>query len=142
MIKMRYFTTALRYNFMEFFYRFIDFKGTSTREEYWHVTSIQLLVFLTLGLPANGLLIAIFTRSELIEFGLISWVFASIWLFYATLTAIPFFALLTRRLHDAGFSGYFLFMLAVVFIDLGFVSYVMVAMVLLTLFIMTLIGSN
>ena len=74
-----------------FFTRYQDFRGRSTRSEFWWALLMVTLVALFLG-----------------GFGL-----AGAW---ALLTLVPSFTLSMRRLHDVGLPGYFMLVLLIPFI--------------------------
>lgn len=98
--KMVGFTEAIRL----FFVRCFDFNGVSTRAEFWWglllfvgvVAGVFGLMYMLPGLP-----------------GPVSLVFGVLGLFCDALL-IPFLALWSRRIHDAGFSAYVYFMVLIV----------------------------
>lgn len=83
--------------FMEAMRKYAQFSGRSRRSEYWYfqlITAVIGIVLLVLTLVTSGVLQAIF--------GILLAVF-----FLATL--IPSIAVLVRRLHDTGKSGWYYF---------------------------------
>ena len=88
------------------FVHIFSFKGRATRAEFWWVT----LVFTILGAVAVGadaMMITAVTSSgdPAAIYGLRPFDFYTT--YYSLITAIPFTTLSVRRLHDAGFSGFF-----------------------------------
>ncbi|MEH6645836.1 DUF805 domain-containing protein [Sulfitobacter sp.] len=103
--------TALNLAFVHIF----SFKGRATRTEFWLVT----LFFTVLGAVAVGadaMMITAITSSgdPAAVYALRPFDFYTT--YYSLITAIPFTTLSVRRLHDAGFSGFFWLLNAVPFV--------------------------
>jgi len=83
------------------FSRWNDFKGRSSRPEYWHFFWISLVVSMILGLIDSGLTV-------------ISPSIAQLGNLYSVVVILPNLALTFRRLHDIGKSPRFLLVYVVV----------------------------
>ncbi|MBR6361170.1 MAG: DUF805 domain-containing protein [Clostridia bacterium] len=79
-----------------FFTHYIDFKGRSSRAEYWYVVLASYLIDIVFAV-----LIGI-TKSA---------IFSTIEVFYYFLVFIPSLAIWFRRLHDTGRSGWYIFVM-------------------------------
>lgn len=84
------------------FRRFADFKGRSTRQEYWMFTLFNLLISLGLGVVAGLLGVG----SEHSPADAISGL-------YTLIVLVPSLALSVRRLHDIGKSGWWMLLLLI-----------------------------
>jgi uncharacterized membrane protein YhaH (DUF805 family) len=84
--------------------RHVSFSGRARRKEFWGFFLFTLIVFFTLF--ALGFLIdaAIKAVTGNLEFGAFGYVPAFVFLL---LTVLPWFAVMVRRLHDIGLSGWF-----------------------------------
>ena len=118
------FTEAIRL----FFQRYTDFRGRSTRAEYWWVQLAFILFFglIAILLAATGGLDA-FTDLDAIEAGTVTPEFSGAALAIIALAGlavlaliVPAIALTVRRFHDAGLSGWIYLGLVVA----GFIPYV------------------
>ena len=78
--------------------QFFDFSGRATRKEYWTYTFINL--FFSAILTALDLVFDIYLLSTLVYL-------------YGMFFFIPTLAVLLRRLHDSGKSGWYFFLLLV-----------------------------
>lgn len=95
--------------------KYAVFSGRASRQEYWMFMLINVIIGLTLGLPAIVIMISSETRAELSAAELFS-VYRISWLlnrFYRTAVSLPSLAVLVRRLHDTGKSGYWFFLIFV-----------------------------
>ena len=85
------------------FENYANFKGRARRSEYWYFVLGQILI--VLGIVMIGSLIGTFLGSAedgfFIAFGFSGFYFLAI--------LIPYLALVVRRLHDIGKSGWFYF---------------------------------
>lgn len=91
------------------FVNIFNFSGRATRSEFWWF----FLVFFIIGLVTVTLdFISVFaliaTEGEDAIFGLSPFDSYSVWL--SLVTVIPYLSLSIRRLHDAGFSGFWWFL--------------------------------
>lgn len=77
--------------YISVFRRFSDFRGRSTRKEYWSFYAVNMIVYFILGF-LNGLVSA----------------FAVILLIYYIASLIPMIAVAVRRVHDTNRRWYFL----------------------------------
>jgi uncharacterized membrane protein YhaH (DUF805 family) len=77
------------YNFLDAFVKFKDFKGRSNKYEFWSYITVDGLVKIALA----------FLVTVAVPF-----VFVAV--IYAIMTIIPTIAAVTRRVHDAGRSGW------------------------------------
>jgi uncharacterized membrane protein YhaH (DUF805 family) len=84
------------------FRKYADFSGRATRSEYWWFYLVTIAV---------SILISILESILNIPFGLIS-------VIYGLVSVIPTLALLVRRLHDTGKSGWFLLILVIPFLGI------------------------
>jgi len=92
------------------FENYANFTGRARRSEYWYFTLAQFVILLSLlilGLVAGSILGDILT-GFFIAYG----VFA----LYSLATFLPTLAVVVRRLHDVGKSGWFYFIAFVPFI--------------------------
>lgn len=76
--------------------QYFDFSGRARRKEYWYFTLFSVIISWTLS-------------SIDMLFGI--YVFSIISIIYSLLVFIPSFAVLVRRLHDIGKSGWYFFLL-------------------------------
>ena len=94
--------TGFRAAMRDFFARYFAFNGTSTRAQYWWVTLFLMVVLIfgtyiipwytfSVGAPIVGLIV--FWLAGLFAFAVL----------------IPSLALMSRRVHDAGFSAWVFF---------------------------------
>lgn len=82
-------------SFLAYWRGYIDFKGSASRSDFWTATGIVSLIGLVLF--------------ALVAFlGVMGAAIFSLW---AVATVVPTFAILTRRLRDAGYSLYWLFVM-------------------------------
>jgi uncharacterized membrane protein YhaH (DUF805 family) len=89
----------------KFFRGYADFRGKSSRSEWWLVALFLVLLQL---LPFSIFVLGVFLESDFL--GQLGLVFLSLaWLGLV----VPIMALYARRLRDAGFSPYLLFLLLV-----------------------------
>ena len=84
-----------------FFTRYIDFRGRSSRAEYWYVVLASYLIGI-----AFAVLIGITDNIRPV-----STIFSTIEGFYSFLVFIPSLAIWFRRLHDTGRSGWYIFVM-------------------------------
>ena len=97
--------------------RTVDFKGRSDRREYIIFIIITWIVWFVLGL-LSGLLRNVAVLSWIL------WVVSAvIWIF----TFIAFIAIVVRRLHDIGKSGWWALLLLIPVVNIIFVIYLAIA---------------
>ena len=80
---------------------YVNFSGRARRAEYWYFTLMHWLIIISLGL-LSVILSAIFKNSDLVSIPLILIVL------YFLATFLPSLAVLVRRLHDTGKSGWWI----------------------------------
>ena len=102
------FLHAVRSGFVQYF----NFRGRSTRSEFWYFMLGWILLYLIVAVIDQAALGPVLNLSDLpfYEFIPYSYVDQQVgWLtfFYRPLTAIPTIAVTVRRLHDAGKSGWY-----------------------------------
>lgn len=81
-----------------FFTRYVDFKGRSSRAEYWYIVLLSFLVSTVFGILIGA------TDSG---------IFKTIQGLYSFLVFIPSLAIWFRRLHDTGRSGWFILIMLI-----------------------------
>jgi uncharacterized membrane protein YhaH (DUF805 family) len=81
--------------------KYYDFSGRARRKEYWYFVLISTLILTALNLIENRLGTSQIAIASGINIGMASGVFM-------VLMACPFFAVSTRRLHDANRSAWWL----------------------------------
>ena len=79
------------YNYLDAFVKFNDFKGRSNKYEFWSFIAVDGLVKITVRLLT-----------------LVAMPFFYVYMLYALLCIIPTFAVITRRVHDVGRSGWWI----------------------------------
>ena len=84
----------MKYYFLAY-KKMFDFKGKSSKKEFWSFFSIDLLIFIIIGF-FEGV-----TSHKLLANNLL--------FIYIAISTIPFFALGFRRLIDAGYNKYLFF---------------------------------
>lgn len=85
--------------------QYADFNGRARRQEYWMFILIHLLIFFGLGFILGDLSVVLdFPELEYLFFG------------YFLATIIPTLAVVVRRLHDSGKSGWMILVKFVPFI--------------------------
>lgn len=99
---------AVRSGFVQYF----NFRGRSTRSEFWYFMLGWILLYLIVAVIDQAALGPVLNLSDLpfYEFIPYSYVDQQVgWLtfLYRPLTAIPTIAVTVRRLHDAGKSGWY-----------------------------------
>lgn len=111
------FTEAIRL----FFTRAFDFRGRSTRAEYWWVYLFNILVSLAIyvvGIIAAGVSLSRMSPMALFGGGSLVSILSTV---YGLIIFIPNLALIVRRLHDINHSGWWV---------LGFIAIYVVAGIL------------
>lgn len=94
-----------------FFSNYVNFKGRSTRSEYWWSQLAVLVIFLALMLlyvfvgPIAYLIVDNYTEEQ---FEVVEGVFVGVVLLCELAIIIPNLALTFRRLHDVGKSGWWI----------------------------------
>ena len=119
------FTGALK----GFFNNYVDFKGRSTRKEFWF-TYLWLLIFsavlslLTLSTTMTTMA-GVFSGdmdeilSPMVYLYGMGWTFY-LWMIYDLALFIPSLSLLVRRIHDAGYDGLWILMLLIPIVNIIF----------------------
>lgn len=82
------------------FENFANFDGRARRSEYWYFLLANILVYFAIMI--FGTILTAVTKSAAI--GIIT---LCLYILYAVLTIIPSIAVVVRRLHDTGKSGWF-----------------------------------
>lgn len=97
-----------------FFARYFDFNGTSTRAEYWWVELFNLIVI--------GAGYAVLPSIFMWWLGapLLALIFIYATILYTIAVAIPSLALASRRVHDAGFSAWVFFGPVIILVAMNF----------------------
>tara|TARA_B100000963_G_C22357174_1_gene549937 strand:+ start:317 stop:739 length:423 start_codon:yes stop_codon:yes gene_type:complete len=100
--------------FIKFFKKFLDFNGRSGRREYWMSILFNIIIYLTL-LILYIILFSFYFPATLLSGKIVGSIVAYsivliyvISILYSLLTFIPLLAISVRRLHDVGYSGFFL----------------------------------
>lgn len=78
---------------------YANFNGRARRSEYWYYTLMNIIIVIGLEI-----LIGVCAASDL---GVVSMILGAILVIYALGTFIPSLAVVVRRLHDQGKSGWF-----------------------------------
>ncbi len=110
-----------------FFIKYVDFHSRSRRAEYWKVVLFNILVYIPLGIILGGSMTEVlpYVGTELDTTTFVSRLdgtaktVLALYSLYYFICLIPSWALMVRRLHDIGLSGWFLLL----FVVLGFVPY-------------------
>lgn len=90
-----------------FFRKYFQFNGVATRAEYWWI-----VLFLVIVSWASLLAILMIQPSNVLLAGFI----ALCWILFCVVVVVPTWTLMSRRLHDAGFSAKLLWISFVFFI--------------------------
>lgn len=91
------------------FVNIFNFSGRATRSEFWWFFLILSVVALfTVAMDALSIYTLVTTEGEAAVYGLSPFDLLTVWV--SLLTAIPYLSLSIRRLHDAGFSGFWWFL--------------------------------
>lgn len=80
---------------------YANFNGRARRSEYWYYTLMNVIILISL--------VILFTVCSTANLGGISWIFIGLYFIFIIATIIPTLAVLVRRLHDVGKSGWFFF---------------------------------
>ena len=103
--------------YKKFWKGYVDFKGRSSRSDYWLAGSAHLLIFFTWYL-----LLAVFERmvaetgsSDLFTIGVI---LLLIFFAYGIATVLPGLAITVRRLRDAGYNWPYIFIPLIPFVGI------------------------
>lgn len=90
--------------------RYADFSGRASRSEYWYFVLFNFIISLVLYIPILMTMITMFEDPyAYLEPGAISpamSIFSLLYTVYSLAIIIPSLALLARRLHDVGRSGW------------------------------------
>jgi uncharacterized membrane protein YhaH (DUF805 family) len=147
---MHPFLKTLKQSLKDIFLQAYNFKGTTGRKTFWYVT---IFLFVVLGLlllyPVFFyfstqmfhnlrlfILFGILTTNEML---LTIFMYALLILSYVFL--IPYLALLSRRLNDAGFSGFYISLLLLFFIPFSLFKIIILVVVLGLFIFVTLLPS-
>lgn len=98
-----------------FWRKYADFSGRASRSEYWFgALWVFLLTFGTYLVGAVLLAVLgsvlVMSREAATAFGLIAGLLGLLWFAAYLALLVPMISLAVRRLHDAGYSGYYYFM--------------------------------
>lgn len=96
--------------YKDFWTRGIEFDGSSTRPDFWWVYLANFIIYFVLQLP-----ILLFSGGDS-GGSAIGTVMLIVAVLYGLAALIPNIALVIRRLHDGGFSGWFILLGLVPFI--------------------------
>ena len=99
-----------------FFKKYFQFSGVSTRAEYWWATLFVVLVFFV-ALTGAWFLIPVSS--------ILSGLLALLWLMFCFVIIVPMWAVSSRRLHDAGFSAKILWVSFLFFVYSSLVPHIM-----------------
>lgn len=88
--------------YKEFWTNYTNFRGRTTRKSFWVAWIIQILIFLLIYIP--GLLLTVSMESTGMLVALVV-----LLMLYALASLVPTLAIAVRRLHDAGYSGWYYF---------------------------------
>lgn len=102
--------------------KMFDFNGRSSRKEFWIFYLINMAIIMFLSIITIGFTFSASKTSDVIYAQII----LIISLTYLVLISVPFIAFLTRRLHDAGFSAWWLLIYFIP--NIGFVTLLILAM--------------
>lgn len=98
-----------------FWRKYVDFSGRASRSEYWYaalwvfiLTFGSYIVMTVLFAVLGSVLVT--SSDGAAAFGIISGVLGFLWLLAYIAIVLPMIALAVRRLHDAGYAGYYYFM--------------------------------
>lgn len=109
-------------SYKQFWKRYVDFEGRTTRKEYWETIVLHHIILGILVLPFFLLFISIWSYTfyfgrrpshHFFIFGLISWITGFV---YILAGSIPIYALAVRRLRDAGIHWGFIFLCIIPYI--------------------------
>ncbi|MBF4983942.1 DUF805 domain-containing protein [Nonlabens mediterrranea] len=90
------------------FNNYTDFSGRARRSEYWYWQLFNFIVAMIMYIP---MIIGAATENEALAIP-----FAILLLIYGLATIIPSLAVIVRRLHDTGRSGWFYFISMIPFV--------------------------
>lgn len=79
---------------------FFKFKGGASRSEYWKPVILNVIIQIIILFAFGGL----FT---IVTYGMEDFV-STLWVLFIFVTSLPFISLSVRRLHDAGYSGWWM----------------------------------
>lgn len=88
--------------YLDVFRKYAVFEGRARRSEYWYFTLMNFIIALVFFL----IVLIITGSTESTELFIIGY---SIFVLYALVCFVPSLALIVRRLHDVGKSGWFIF---------------------------------
>lgn len=104
------------------FKKMTDFKGRSSRKDFWIFYLINMvIIFLLLTLTIG----ATFTVRESRDV-IVAQIILVVFMVYVIVTVLPIIAMTIRRLHDAGFSGWWLLIYFIP--NIGFIALLILAM--------------
>ena len=94
--------------YKKFWKGYVDFKGRSTRSDYWFAVLANILVLWAVGILA-GIFIGANDGSAEGPLGTIAILLILAMLIYGLAVVLPFIAIQVRRLRDAGYHWAFIF---------------------------------
>ncbi len=99
--------------FLKCFKQYADFSGRARRKEYWYFVLINFIICLALIIPwvVTSVKAALsYPSIDVMEFYLIMLSSPWLWLYiiYSLVVLVPSLAVMVRRLHDIGRSGWWL----------------------------------
>lgn len=148
-MKVSYFKSSM-ISLKDMFLNAYHFKGTTDRQSYWLATSTLLMIALVLSLYPIIFYITsnmYFSLSLFIIYGLMApnvfflSVFMYALLIFSYLVAIPYLAMLSRRLNDAGFSGLYIVLFTLFFLPQSLFKLIIVLIIIGLFIFMTLVPS-
>lgn len=93
-------------NYLSMFRYFYEFMGVSSKREFWEAMLINFVI--------DAILLVLFY---------VNGFFAMLFLAYVVISVIPVLSIMTRRLHDADYSGFNLFYLLIPIVGVVIVAY-------------------
>ncbi|WKN29163.1 DUF805 domain-containing protein [Apilactobacillus kunkeei] len=96
--------------YKQFWKKYFNFSGVSTRSEFWWVFLINSVIYAILGLAFGGVAIAtaLLSGHAVKSFGLAALIGLAIAIIYSIAVIIPTISLHFRRYRDAGVTPWFL----------------------------------
>ncbi|MBE3557497.1 MAG: DUF805 domain-containing protein [Firmicutes bacterium] len=105
---------------MKFWQHYVDFGGRANRRDYWLFVldnfilyAVFELIFTVLASAGGETLPLEYLNTSTSRLGTATWIYVGIVGLYALATLVPGFAIVFRRLRDAGHSPWWLWMLFV-----------------------------
>jgi len=105
-------------DYIRAFKQYAEFSGRSRRREYWMFTLFHVIISTIVSVIAflGGFSGVLLVSGDPSAAGLLYYGSLAVFFIYFAVTLIPSLAIFVRRLHDAGYSGWYLLLSLIPFV--------------------------